>query len=390
MSNIISLGVDEFLANPPTEIRGKRLALLCNQASVDGLFQHTRDRVQALLPGQLTCLFSPQHGFFAEKQDNMVESDHCSDASGIPLFSLYGDSRAPTRDMYEHFDVLLVDVPDVGTRVYTFMSTMAYCLEAAARFNKKVIVLDRPNPVGGVEVEGNILADDCRSFVGLYQMPMRHGFTFAELALFINDQLPLKADLEVVPMQGWQRAMYYPDTGLPWVYPSPNLPTYLSALVYPGQVIWEGTNISEGRGTTLPFELFGAPFLDQNKLLKALAPASTEGCLLRPVSFEPTSNKWAGKVCSGFQLHVTDTSTFRPYRTSLALLKAIYGCYPDFALKQPPYEYEFERLPLDLILGDKLIYQQIKRGVEISEMERLWQPQLDEFCQLRKKYLLYN
>jgi uncharacterized protein YbbC (DUF1343 family) len=342
------------------------------------------------MPGQLTCLFSPQHGFFAEKQDNMVESDHGSDASGIPLFSLYGDSRAPTRDMYEHFDVLLVDVPDVGTRVYTFMSTMAYCLEAAARFNKKVIVLDRPNPVGGVEVEGNILADDCRSFVGLYQMPMRHGFTFAELALFINDQLPLKADLEVVPMQGWQRAMYYPETGLPWVYPSPNLPTYLSALVYPGQVIWEGTNISEGRGTTLPFELFGAPFLDQNKLLKALAPASTEGCLLRPVSFEPTSNKWAGKVCSGFQLHVTDTSTFRPYRTSLALLKAIYGCYPDFALKQPPYEYEFERLPLDLILGDKLIYQQIKRGVEISEMERLWQPQLDEFCQLRKKYLLYN
>jgi len=390
MSNVISLGVDEFLASFPLELKDKRLALLCNQASLNSVFQHTRDRIQEAMPGNLTCLFSPQHGFFAEKQDNMIESDHGSDGSGIPVFSLYGDSRAPSRDMYDNFDVLLVDVADVGTRVYTFMSTLAYCLETAAECNKKVIVLDRPNPVGGVEVEGNVLADDCRSFVGLYPMPMRHGFTFAELSLFINDQLVKKADLQVVPMQGWHRAMYYPETGLPWVYPSPNLPTYFSALVYPGQVIWEGTNISEGRGTTLPFELFGAPFLDCDKVLNALDPALLGGCLLRPVCFEPTSNKWAGNVCSGFQLHVTDVSTYKPYRTSLALLKAIHDCCPDFALKDPPYEYEFERLPLDLILGDKQIYLQMVQGVAINEIERLWQPQLDEFCQVRKKYLLYD
>jgi len=219
---------------------------------------------------------------------------------------------------------------------------------------------------------------------------MRHGFTFAELALFINDQLSQKADLQVVPMKGWHRAMYSPESGLPWVYPSPNLPTYFSALVYPGQVIWEGTNISEGRGTTLPFELFGAPFLDQDRVLNALDPVLLEGCLLRRVCFEPTSNKWAGKVCNGFQLHVTNTSSFRPYRTSLALLKAIYDSCPDFALKEPPYEYEFTRLPLDLILGDRQIYQQIVRGESIQGIERSWQPRLVEFCQLRKKYLLYD
>ncbi len=357
---------------------------------MDNNFQHSRDRIQMALPGSLACLFSPQHGFFAEKQDNMIESDHQNDGSGIPVFSLYGDTRVPTREMFDHFDILLVDVLDVGTRVYTFMSTLAYCLEAAAKFNKKVIVLDRPNPVGGVEVEGNILADDCRSFVGLYQLPMRHGFTFAELALFINDQLAHKADLQVVPMKGWQRAMYYPDIELPWVYPSPNLPTFLSALVYPGQVIWEGTNISEGRGTTLPFELVGAPLLDQGKIIKALDPTTIEGCLLRPVCFEPTSNKWTAKVCSGFQLHVTDTSKFKPYRTSLALLKAIIENYADFALKKTPYEYEFERLPLDLILGDRLIFQQIQQGAHINDLEKLWQPKLDEFCELRTKYLLYN
>nr|MBF0222935.1 DUF1343 domain-containing protein [Desulfobulbaceae bacterium] len=387
---MISLGIDQFIADPPADVVGERLALLCNQSSVNGKYQHSRDRIQALMPGSLTCLISPQHGFFSEKQDNMIESDHDKDGMGIPVFSLYGDTRVPTKEMYDHFDVLLVDLLDVGTRVYTFMSTLAYCLEAAAKYNKKVIVLDRPNPVGGSQVEGNILADDCRSFVGLYALPMRHGFTFGELALFINDQLSQKADLQVLPMRGWQRDMYYPQTGLPWVYPSPYLPTFLSALVYPGQVLWEGTNISEGRGTTLPFELFGSPSLDHNNVLKGLDAESLKGCVLRPVCFEPTSNKWAGQVCKGFHLHVTDASIFKPYRVSLALLKALSECCGDFALKEPPYEYEFERLPLDLILGDTKLFRQIQQGAEIVELERLWQPRLDEFIELRPNYFLYK
>lgn len=387
---MISLGIDQLCAGSLAELQGKRLALLCNQASVDGRYRHALERIDEVLPGQLTCLFTPQHGFFSEKQDNMVESDHSRDSVGRLIFSLYGDTRVPTPEMYDNFDVLLIDLQDVGTRVYTFMSTLAYCLEVAAQLGKKVIVLDRPNPVGGDKVEGNVLAGDCRSFVGLYPIPMRHGFTFAELALFINDQLPVPAKLQVVPMAGWKRAMYFPETGLPWVFPSPNLPTFLSALVYPGQVIWEGTNISEGRGTTLPFELFGAPGLDHETLRRSLDSTSQQGCLLRPVCFEPTSNKWAGQVCQGFHLHVTDWHNYSPYRTSLALLQAIVATYPGFELKKTGYEYEYERIPLDLILGDTKIYQQIRQGAEIIDLESAWQPGLAEFCELRTKYLLYK
>jgi len=386
---MISLGIKNFIESPPTWLHGKRLGLLCNQASVDENFVHSRDLITHDTVGKLTCLFSPQHGFFAEKQDNMVESGHHSDKN-LPVFSLYGNSRRPDSAMFDLFDVLLIDLPDAGTRVYTFMYTMAYCLEEAARQQKKVVVLDRPNPVGGDIVEGNILRDDCRSFVGLFPMPMRHGLTFGELALFINDHIPQPAQLEVVPMLGWKRHHFYPDTGLPWVYPSPNLPTFLSALVYPGQVIWEGTNISEGRGTTMPFELFGAPFIRHDEILARLTARDLPGCILRPVCFEPVSNKWANEVCKGFQLHVTDWHAFRPYRTSLALLRAIMlTCKEDFLLKDPPYEYEYKRPPLDLILGDKDLKSKLASGYEIVELEDSWQPAIQEFMIKRQRYLLY-
>ncbi|MBE0584402.1 MAG: DUF1343 domain-containing protein, partial [Desulfofustis sp.] len=272
----------------------------------------------------------------------------------------------------------------------TFLYTMAYCLEAAARWGKQVVVLDRPNPIGGTEIEGNLLAERFTSFVGLYPLPMRHGLTFGELALLINTEFGIGAELAVVAMQGWRRAMYFDDTGLPWVFPSPNMPTLQTAVVYPGQVLWEGTNVSEGRGTTLPFELVGAPYWRPGEILAALAETELPGCLLRPLAFDPTSGKWAGQSCFGFQLHVTDRRRFLPYRSSLALLQAVMRLYPEqFAYKQPPYEYEFEKLPLDLILGDDRIRIRLEGGEPIAAIERDWCADLTAFDHRRRAYFLY-
>ncbi len=389
---MVTLGVENLLSAPPEFLKGKRLALLCNQASTDRTLAHSRDLINRAFPGQLTALFTPQHGFFAEKQDNMIESEHMRDpVTGLPAFSLYGEVRRPTAAMFDHFDVLLVDIVDVGTRVYTFLYTLAYCLEVAREEGKEVVVLDRPNPIGGEQIEGNLLQDDCRSFVGLYPLPMRHGLTFGELARLLNEEYAIGAALTVVPMGGWRRRMLFADTGLPWVFPSPNMPTPATALVYPGQVIFEGTNISEGRGTTLPFELFGAPFLDPGRVLAHLADIPLPGCLLRPLAFEPTSNKWAGQCCRGFQLHVTDPAVFLPYRTSLALLQAFMCLYPqEFARKEPPYEYEYQRSPLDLILGDRGLGEQLAQGADLLRLEQGWQEELGRFALLRRKYFLYD
>jgi len=390
---MISLGIEQLILSPPLWLAEQKLGLLCNQASTDSTLLHSRDLLIKCFPGQLTCLFTPQHGFFSEKQDNMIESTHTLDSSsGLPIYSLYSRDRRPSKEMFDLFDVLLIDLFDVGTRVYTFLYTMAYCLEAAARFNKKVLLLDRPNPVGGKLVEGNIIHEDCYSFVGLYPIPMRHGLTFGELALLLNNHFNIGAELEIIPMQGWQRHMLYRDTELPWVFPSPNMPSPATALVYPGQVIWEGTNISEGRGTCLPFEIFGAPFFEPDEILhKIEKSADIPGCFLRPLVFEPTSNKWAGQPCKGFQIHITDPAAFRPYRTSLALLQAVILLYPEaFEYKKPPYEYEYERLPMDLILGDKLVRQALEQSESVMDMEKSWQNDLNVFEKLRQEVLLYN
>ena len=387
---MISIGL-ENLADSASEFSGQRLGLLCNQASTDGRLRHSRDVMLDLFGKQLTCLFSPQHGFFSEKQDNMIESDHSRDpVSGLPVFSLYGETRRPDQVMFDHLDTLVIDIVDVGTRVYTFLYTMAYCLEAAAEHQKQVVVLDRPNPIGG-EVEGNILRQDCSSFVGLFPIPMRHGMTFGELALFINNEFNLGADLHVIPMKGWKQSMLSRDTGFPWVSPSPNMPTPETALVYPGQVIWEGTNCSEGRGTTLPFEYVGAPFWAHEPIMQRLEATDLPGCFFRPILFQPTSGKWAEEVCTGFQVHVTDPGSFRPYRTSLALLQAVMCLYPDdFSYKPPPYEYEYERLPMDLILGDTRVREALEQGETIAAIEQMWQPELTDFIRKRDRYLLYS
>ncbi|MCI5139795.1 MAG: DUF1343 domain-containing protein, partial [Candidatus Electrothrix sp. AR1] len=300
------------------------------------------------------------------------------------------DMRKPTGAMFDHFDILLIDLQDVGTRVYTFIWTVVYCLQRAAETGKKVVVLDRPNPVGGHLVEGNLLKREFRSFVGLYEISMRHGLTMGELALLCNREMGIHAELEVIRMQGWQREMFFAETGFPWVFPSPNMPSPLTALVYPGQVIWEGTNISEGRGTTLPFELVGAPFIDLVQVQESLSRLNLPGCVLRPLVFEPTSGKWAGQPSAGFHLHVTDTHAFRSYRLSLALFQTLFRLYPEeFAYKQPPYEYEYDLLPMDLILGDKELRKALEEGSDIIELERSWEEELKGFNALRRSVFLY-
>jgi uncharacterized protein YbbC (DUF1343 family) len=388
---MIQVGLEVLLESTEYSFADQKIAYLSNQASTTKELIHGRVALQEKYGSQLTCLFSPQHGFFSEKQDNMVESDHTVDGvTGLPMYSLYGELRKPTPEMFDSFDILLVDLVDVGTRVYTFMYTMAYCMMTAAETGKKVIILDRPNPIGGKQIEGNILQDDCFSFVGLYPIPMRHGLTMGELALLMNNEYEIGAELSVVAVTGLKREDLFRDTGFPWVAPSPNMPTPECALVYPGQVIWEGTNVSEGRGTTLPFEFVGAPFWQYQEILDFVNKTELPGCYLRSIVFEPTSGKWANGPCTGFQIHVTDPESFLPYRTTLALLQAAFLLYPEsFQYKEPPYEYEYERLPMDLIIGDKNIRMQLEAGEPIEEIEKQWLPGLHEFDILRAKYFLY-
>ncbi len=391
MKKLVTLGLEKLIAHPVDAFKGKRLGLLSNPASVDQNYNHASTLIYNTYPNQLKVLFSPQHGFYAEKQDNMIESDHFMESElHIPVYSLYNETRIPADDMLDQIDILLIDIQDVGTRVYTFIYTISYCLEAAARLNKQVVILDRPNPVGGLQVEGNMLNRKWASFVGRFPIPMRHGLTVGEISQFFNAQFHIGCDLKVIPMTGWQRRMYWQDTGLNWVAPSPNLPTPESCMVYPGQVIFEGTNISEGRGTTLAFEQFGAPFLNTG-IIKKAADKFIEGAILRPVNFEPTSGKWCGKVCKGFQIHITAKETFNAYLTSLLLLQLIIKYHAgDFEFKKPPYEYEYKKKPIDLILGSKTLREKIVNLQNLKAVSREWENDIADFHTLSRTYHLYE
>ena len=389
---IVQTGLERFLNAPPKWAKNARLGLLCNPASVDPMLNHARFLVDCRFPGKLSALYSPQHGFFAEKQDNMIESaDMKEPVLKIPVYSLYGKIRIPTEEMLDSIDVLLVDLQDVGTRVYTFIYTLSYCLQAAAALNKKVVVFDRPNPINGLTIEGNCLKTDWRSFVGRFPLPMRHGLTIGELARLFNEHFEIGCGLEVIQMNGWRRSMFYWQTGLPWIPPSPNLPSPVSTMVYPGQVIWEGTNVSEGRGTTQPFELFGAPYINPEKIVATVAAELIPGIILREVVFEPTANKWQAHPCRGFQIHVTDPHEFRPYETSLRLLQAVIRHHKkDFKWKQPPYEYETKKLPIDLIIGDGKIRSRLENMEPVEAIIQSWQTELHEFIEISQRFHLYQ
>lgn len=390
--NKVSTGLDQFRDGQWKRFKGCRVGLLSNQASLDSNLRHAKKVISDVLPGHLKALFGPQHGYGGEDQDNMIETGHSFDRElEIPVYSLYSDQREPLGEMLELIDVLLIDLQDVGTRVYTFASTVLNCMKAAKKAGKKIVILDRPNPLGGVITEGNLLRQDFFSFVGTCEIPMRHGLTMGEMALMFDHVFNLGIAPEIIPMTGWDRGMLWHDSGLRWIMPSPNMPVPETAYVYPGQVIWEGTNLSEGRGTCRPFEIFGAPYLDTVMVRERLAPESTEGCLLQEITFRPTFNKWEGRLCKGFMIHILDHNLFRPYLTSVALLKAIIDVHgQDFRWKDPPYEYEFERMPIDLILGDKGLRKAIEGGEDILRINRGWISENLDYDSRRTRYLIYS
>jgi len=388
----VILGIERLKEFYPLWLQEARLGLLCNQASVDSATRPTRAIVAELAGENLRALFAPQHGIRGQAQANMVETeDEVDPHLKIPIYSLYSSkTRTPTEEQLARIDCLLIDLQDVGTRVYTFATTMGFCLEAAAKYKKKVVVLDRPNPINAEQVEGNIFKEGLRSFVGFAPIPMRHGMTMGELARFFNEERKIGAELEVIPMQGYKREYFFTDTHLPWVPPSPNMPKPETALVYPGQVLLEGTNLSEGRGTPEPFESFGAPFIDAGLLKGQLEKRRLPGVRFLEISFAPEFDKWQGRICSGIQIQVTDPRAYKPYYTTLAIIQEVMKAWPDqFSWLPPPYEYEFEKLPIDIITGDEAIRKGLEDGRDLDEMEASWQQELEGFLAIRKQYLLY-
>jgi len=354
----VQLPLDHLGTLWPEKFRGARVGALLHPASVSAKLEHASHVLEQhngdLL--RLAALFGPQHGFRGETQDNMVEWKSYEHLRlGIPVYSLYGEHREPTAEMLKDLDVLLVDLQDVGARYYTFIWTMYLCMRACEKAGVAVVVLDRPNPINGVTTEGPILGPNYKSFVGMHPIPVRHGRTIGELAQqFCNEAFP-QCQLSILPMKNWQRPMWFDQTGLPWLMPSPNMPTLDAATVYPGMCLLEGTNISEGRGTTRPFEIFGAPFIETELLCRELNHLKLPGVFFRENYFQPTFHKFAGELCGGAQIHVLDRNAFCPFQTGIEVIRCIRKLSSDkFAWKQPPYEYETEKLPIEILLGGPL------------------------------------
>ena len=389
---MVKTGLEILLESKVRLLDRSRVGLIVNPASINSRFEHAADLFHQHSQINLTALFGPQHGIRGETQDNMIEWQSFRDQrTALPAYSLYGETRKPTPEMLANLDVLVFDIQDVGTRVYTFIYTMALAMEAARECGKRFIVLDRPNPIGGVQIEGNLLEPDFQSFVGMFPIPMRHGMTIGELALMFNREFGIGCELEVVKLDGWRRSMWYEDTRMAWVMPSPNIPTVDTAVVYPGSVMFEGTNISEGRGTTRPFEIIGAPFIEPDELVGEMMKENPTGVIFRPLHFQPTFHKFAVEICGGIQIHVIDRNAFKPVITGAAIISAIRRLYPDgFQWKQPPYEYVYDKLPFDVINGSSRLREQIEAGRPVAEIEESWRDGLSEFGERRKTYLLYD
>jgi uncharacterized protein YbbC (DUF1343 family) len=383
-------GLEVLVRRVGALLRGRRVGLVAHQASVDGRLEHAAILLGDLRGVRLTRLFAPEHGLWGAAQDHAPVRPSIDPVTRLPVSSLYGARREPSAAMLRGLDALVVDLQDVGARYYTFVWTMALVLRASARASLPVVVLDRPNPLGGA-VEGNVPDPAFASFVGLYPLPARHGMTIGELAGYLDAEHGLGCDLTVVPMRGWRRTMAWEDTGLPWVAPSPNMPTPDTARVYPGACLIEGTNLSEGRGTTRPFEWVGAPFLDAHRYAAALEAHRLPGVRFRPARFTPTFHKWAGRLCGGVQVHVTDRDAFRPFLTGLALIAAARRLAPRaFRWRRPPYEFERRRLPIDILLGTDRIRLALARRAPLGAIERAWQGDLARWRRHRAPYLIYE
>lgn len=384
----------ELLLENPKAITGKRIGLVTNQSAITHDLRHALPLLAAGRGWELTTLFGPEHGIWGEAQD-MAHVDNSTDPlTHLPVWSLYGKSPedlAPRADVLRQLEALVIDLQDIGSRYYTFIYTMALCMRVAAPLGIPVIVLDRPNPIDGIHLEGNIREEKYSSFVGMFPLPTRHGMTAGELARYFNARFDLHCDLTVIPMRGWERWMFWGDTGIPWVIPSPNMPTVFTATVYPGMCLVEGTNLSEGRGTTHPFEFFGAPWLDPFKLADRLNHLDLPGVRFRPHYFMPTFHKHANQVCGGVEMHVTDRAVFEPYRTGLWCIKVARDMDPEkFDWRREPYEFVADRLAIDLLAGTSRYRELVESGEDLEPWIHEWEPQLREFARMREEFLLYR
>ena len=384
-------GLDVLISRFPMLLRGRTVGLVCHQASVTSGLDHAARVILSMRGVKLRRLFAPEHGLTGAAQDHASVAAERDRLTGLPVLSLYGKRLEPAPRALDGLDTLVVDLQDVGSRYYTFVWTMTLAMRSAARVGLPVVVLDRPNPLGGVELEGNMADPRYASFVGLYPLPTRHGMTIAELAGYLNDTHGLGCDLTVVPMLGWRRAMLWEETGLHFVAPSPNMPTVDTARVYPGGCLIEGTNLSEGRGTTRPFEWVGAPYLDGPRLARALERRGLPGVRFRAIGFEPAFHKWKGRRCGGVQVHATDAARFKPVATYLALLAEVRRQAPrHFKWRKPPYEFEWKKLPIDLLGGGPSMRRAVERGAPHRRLAVSWRADLARFARARRPYLLYR
>lgn len=394
----VQTGLD-YLENHREETQKKykgQIGYLCHSASINSKLTHGLEVLISIFGKRLSKVFSPQHGLVSDVQDNMVETDHCIHPYfKLPIYSLYSETRSPTEEMLENLDTVFIDLQDVGTRIYTYIYTMTLFMEACQDKDIKIVILDRPNPINGVELEGNILDLKYKSFVGRHPIPVRHGMTIGELALMAQKFWGIHCDLEVISMANWKREMSFEQTSLPWVLPSPNLPTVEAAYTFVGTVLLEGTNISEGRGTTKSLEVFGhpdiEPFSHRENLERLFKEANLEGFILRPLSFLPTFQKHKGQSCGGYQIHMTNRELFKPWKTILIILKYFYQELGDsFSWKTPPYEYVYDQNPFDIINGT----DQVRKWIEnprssIPELFTLESFHYPSFCDQRNQILLY-
>lgn len=366
------LGLERLIEDPTRWLGTGRVGLVANPTSVDRRLNHAVDLLHRHRDIDLRLLFGPEHGVRGCAQDMIGIDDARDPVSGLPEISLYGDSfdsLSPQSEHLSQIDVLVFDLQDIGTRYYTYAATMALCMRAAKTHPVKVVVLDRPNPIGGLKIEGGGVATGLESFCGLYPIPQRHAMTVGELARLYNTTFDIGAELAVVECEGWPRAAYYDECDLPWIMPSPNLPTLDTAIVYPGMCLVEGTNLSEGRGTTRPFELVGAPFIDARALAHELSRYTLSGVRFRPCAIEPMFHKFAGQHCEALQLHVTDRGAFDAYRTGIAVLIAVRSLWPDdFAWRTNPYEFRGDVPAIDLLTGSSLVRAAIDAGKDLDSV----------------------
>jgi uncharacterized protein YbbC (DUF1343 family) len=384
------LGIDRLCKDRFKPIRDMKVGLLCNISCCDSELHPTISLFEKSKEIRLKAIFAPEHGFFCALQDQVKASD--SQYHGrLDIHSLYGPRRKPRFKTLDTLDVVVIDLPDIGTRYYTFIWSAMLMISEAAKIHKKILILDRPNPLDGITVQGPMIDPGFESFVGLYSVPVRHGMTIGELCYMLNREHDLKADMEIIRMKGWQRAAYGDEQNSLWAVPSPNMPSFSTALVYPGMCLLEGTNVSEGRGTTKPFEMFGAPWIEPEQLAKRLESSNICGVAFRATYFMPAFHKYNGQLCGGIQMYVTNRAQFAPVTTGLQIIKTIHNLYrDDFCWRQPPYEFEKEKMPFDILIGNSSVRKAIENNASIRTIEQQWQTGLAKFKRLRKKYLLYK